>query len=43
MTQDRIVRAQQALKTQGIDAIFIERGEDIAYFLYDEAVSKSRR
>lgn len=39
MTQDRIVRAQQALKTQGIDAIFIERGEDIAYFLYDEAVS----
>ncbi|WP_201456427.1 Xaa-Pro peptidase family protein [Chlamydia sp. 17-3921] len=39
MLRNRIVLAQQALKTYNIDAMLIEREEDIAYFLYDEAVS----
>ncbi|WP_348663356.1 M24 family metallopeptidase [Chlamydia vaughanii] len=37
MFQDRIERAQAALKDYNVDAFIIERSEDIAYFLDDQA------
>ncbi|EPP34502.1 metallopeptidase M24 family protein [Chlamydia ibidis] len=39
MLHDRIIVAQHALSEYGIDAILVERDEDVSYFLYDQVVS----
>ncbi|ANH78613.1 M24 family metallopeptidase [Candidatus Chlamydia sanziniae] len=39
MLQDRILCAQKALSDYDFDAFLVEKTEDIAYFLHDEAIS----
>nr|CRI42936.1 Peptidase, M24 family [Chlamydia pneumoniae] len=39
MSHDRILRAQRALSEHNLDAILVEKSEDLAYFLHDEAIA----
>ncbi|SPN73925.1 Uncharacterized peptidase SA1530,aminopeptidase,Xaa-Pro aminopeptidase,methionine aminopeptidase, type I,Metallopeptidase family M24 [Chlamydia serpentis] len=39
MSDDRILRAQRALAEYNLDAVLVEKSEDIAYFLNDKAIA----